>query len=67
MDISIKIDELKKSIQEAEKLVEKLVSSLKIQKLESENKDKKIFKLKEEVRTNIKKIDEIIKDYNANT
>ena len=59
--------DLKKSIIELELLVEELISSLEAQKLRVSNKEKIISQLKEEVRTNIEKIDEIIKEYHANT
>ena len=59
--------DLKKSIIELELLVEELISSLEAQKLRVSNKEKVIFQLKEEVRTNIEKIDEIIQEYHANT
>ena len=61
------INNLKKSIIELELLVEELISSLEAQKLRVSNKEKVISQLKEEVRTNIEKIDEIIKEYHANT
>ena len=58
---------LKKSIKETDLLVEELISSLNAHKLRLENKEEKISKIKEEVRINIKKIDEFIEDYNANS
>ena len=61
------INHLKKSIKELEQLVEELIASLEAQKLRVSNKEKMIFQLKAEVRTNIEKIDEIIKEYHANT
>ena len=67
MQLSKKIEKLKKSIQETDQLVEELIASLKAQELKSENKEKKILKLKDEVRINVEKIDQIIEDYyNAN-
>ena len=67
MLLTKKIQELKKSIKETDQLVEELISSLKAQELKSENKEKKILKLKDEVRVNVEKIDKIIADYyNAN-
>tara|TARA_X000000368_G_scaffold61957_1_gene43775 strand:- start:2022 stop:2228 length:207 start_codon:yes stop_codon:yes gene_type:complete len=67
MLLTKKIQELKKSIKETDQLVEELISSLKAQELKSENKEKKILKLKDEVRINVEKIDQIIADYyNAN-
>ena len=67
MEIEKEIHDLKKSIIELELLVEELISSLEAQKLRVSNKEKIISQLKEEVRTNIEKIDEIIKEYHANT
>ena len=67
MEIEKEVNDLKKSIIELELLVEELISSLEAQKLRVSNKEKVISQLKEEVRTNIEKIDEIIKEYHANT
>ena len=67
MEIKKEIKDLKKSIIELELLVEELISSLEAQKLRVSNKEKIISQLKEEVRTNIEKIDEIIEEYHANT
>ena len=67
MEIEKEINYLKKSVLELELLVEELISSLEAQKLRVSNKEKIIFQLKEEVRTNIEKIDEIIEEYHANT
>ena len=67
MEIEKEINDLKKSILELELLVEELISSLEAQKLRVSNKEKIISQLKEEVRTNIEKIDEIIEEYHANT
>jgi|TARA_B100000029_G_C17335067_1_gene873140 predicted nucleic acid-binding Zn-ribbon protein len=67
MEIEKEIKDLKKSIIELELLVEELISSLEAQKLRVSNKEKIISQLKEEVRTNIEKIDEIIEEYHANT
>ena len=67
MEIEKEINDLKKSVLELELLVEELISSLEAQKLRVSNKEKIISQLKEEVRTNIEKIDEIIKEYHANT
>ena len=67
MEIEKEINDLKKSILELELLVEELISSLEAQKLRVSNKEKIISQLKEEVRTNIEKIDEIIDEYHANT
>ena len=67
MEMEKEINHLKKSIKELEQFVEELIASLEAQKLRVSNKDKIISQLKEEVRTNIEKIDEIIEEYHANT
>ena len=67
MEIEKEINDLKKSILELELLVEELISSLEAQKLRVSNKEKIISQLKEEVRINIEKIDQIIEEYHANT
>ena len=67
MEILKKITGLKKSILETDQLVDDLLSSLKAQQNRIDNKEKEILQLKEEVKTNIEKIDEIIEDYNANS
>ena len=67
MEILKKIVELKKSILETNQLVDDLLLSLEAHKNRIESKDKKIILLKEEVKINVDKIDEIIKDYNANS
>ena len=67
MEILKKIAELKKSIIETDQLVDDLLSSLKAQQNRIDNKEKKILQLKQEVKINVEKIDEIIEDYNANS
>ena len=67
MEIEKEINDLKKSVLELEVLVEELISSLEAQKLRVSNKEKIISQLKEEVRNNIEKIDQIIEEYHANT
>ena len=67
MEIEKEINDLKKSVLELELLVEELISSLEAQKLRLSNKEKIISQLKEEVRINIDKIDQIIAEYHANT
>ena len=67
MEIEKEIHDLKKSIIELELLVEELISSLEAQKLRVSNKEKIISQLKEEVRANVEKIDQIIEEYHANT
>ena len=66
MEILKKIAELKKSIFETDQLVDDLLLSLKAHQNRIDNNEKKILHLKEEVKINVKKIDEIIDDYNAN-
>ena len=61
------INHLKKSIKELEQFVEELIASLEAQKLRVSNKEKIISQLKEEVRINIEKIDQIIEEHHANT
>ena len=67
MEIEKEINDLKKSVLELELLVEELISSLEAQKLRVSNKEKIISQLKEEVRINIEKIDQIIEEHHANT
>ena len=67
MDLIKKINELKQSIIETNQLVDELIASLSAKNLRLENSEKKVLKIKEEVKTNIEKIDEILKDYNANS
>ena len=67
MEIEKEINDLKKSVLELELLVEELISSLEAQKLRVSKKEKIISQLKEEVRNNIEKIDQIIEEYHANT
>ena len=67
MEIIKKIIDLKESIEETEIMVQKLISNLDNQRNKTNNKQKKILLLKEEVEININKIDEIIEDYNANS
>ena len=67
MEIEKEINDLKKSVLELELLVEELISGLEAQKLRVSNKEKIISQLKEEVRINVEKIDQIIEEYHANT
>tara|TARA_Y100001970_G_C13473204_1_gene480717 strand:- start:147 stop:350 length:204 start_codon:yes stop_codon:yes gene_type:complete len=67
MELIKRIKELKKSVEDTDQLIEELISSLNAQQLRADNKEKKILELKEEVRSNVEKIDLIIKDHNANT
>ena len=67
MEIEKEINDLKKSVLELGLLIEELISSLEAQKLRVSNKEKIISQLKEEVRINVEKIDQIIEEYHANT
>ena len=67
MEIEKEINVLKKSIKELEQLVEELIASLEAPKLRVSNKEKIISQLKDDIRSNIEKIDEIIEEYHANT
>ena len=60
MDLLKKIEELKHRIDKFEQLAEDLNENIL-------SKQKKIDYLKKKIHKNINKIDEIIKDYNANT
>ena len=67
MDILQKIEKLKKTIEETEQLVDEMISSLEVQNIKYQDKEGQLNSLKAEVRLNVEKIDEIIKDYNANS
>ena len=67
MVITKKINKLKESIIEIDQLVEELISSLEAKNLKAENKEKKVLEIKDELKTNIKKIDKIIENHNANS
>jgi len=60
MDLLKKIEELKHRIDKFEQLAEDLNENIL-------SKQKKIDYLKEKIHKNVNEIDEIIKDYNANT
>ena len=60
MDLLNKIEELKHRIDKFEQLTEDLNENIL-------SKQKKIDYLKKQIHKNVNKIDEIIKDYNANT
>ena len=60
MDLLKKIEELKHRIDKFEQLAEDLNENIL-------SKQKKIDHLKKQIHKNVNKIDEIIKDYNANT
>ena len=60
MDLLKKIEELKHRIDKFEQLAEDLNENIL-------SKQKKIDYLKQQIHENVKKIDNILKDYNANT
>ena len=60
MDLLKKIEELKHRVNKFEQLAEDLNENIL-------SKQKKIANLKAQIHKNVKKIDEILKDYNANT
>ena len=60
-----KISDLKNKILKTEELVDDLLLSLEAQQNKINKKEKIILKLKEEVKINLKKIDEILDEYNA--
>ena len=60
MDLLKKIEELKHRIDKFEQLADDLNENIL-------SKQKKIDYLKKQIHKNVNKIDEIIKDYNANT
>ena len=60
MDLLKKIEQLKRAIEQFEKLTDDLGDNIL-------GKQKKIDHLREQIQNNVNKIDEIIKDYNANT
>ena len=66
MDSLKKIADLKKSIQLTNQLIDKLTDVLKSKENKIHNKENQIKDLKEEIRINAEKIDQIIEDYNAN-
>tara|TARA_B110000438_G_scaffold290152_1_gene325549 strand:+ start:678 stop:881 length:204 start_codon:yes stop_codon:yes gene_type:complete len=67
MEIKKRISELRKFINETEKLIDELISSINAQEIRLNNKENQILLMKDEVGENIKKIDKIIEDYNANS
>lgn len=62
-----KITELETSIKKTDVLVDRLALFLEEQKIKTRLKEEKILKLKEEVKINVEKIDEIIENYYGNT
>ena len=66
MSVMDKIANLEISIKKTDLLVDEITSYLEEQKIKTRLKEEKILKLKEEVAINVKKIDEIIENYNGN-
>tara|TARA_B110000003_G_C16282938_1_gene391724 strand:+ start:249 stop:452 length:204 start_codon:yes stop_codon:yes gene_type:complete len=66
MEIEKKIANLEKSISSIDELVDILIAKLKSQQIKVQNKENEIVRLKHEIGNNVKKIDKIIEDYNAN-
>ena len=67
MSIVNKIVNLEASIKKTELLVDEMMLYLEKQKIKTTLKEDKILKVKEEVTSNVKKIDEIIENYYGNT
>jgi len=66
MEILQKIENLKKTIQIVDELADELTIALDAKNLRAENQEHKLSSLKEEIRSNVLQIDEIIEEYNAN-
>ena len=66
MEINKKISELKKSIDQTNELLDKLLLKFNDHNLLIASKDKKISHLKSEISDNVEKINKIIEEYNAN-
>ena len=67
MQITKKINNVKKSINETEELIDNLISNLQLERAKVLKKEDQIIEIKEEVRININQIDEIIEDCDANS
>ena len=67
MEISKKINDLKKSIFETDQMVDELISSLHARQIRLEKNEKKIAEIKAEVKINVEKIDKIIEKINGNS
>jgi len=67
MDIIKKITQLKQKVKETDLLVDKLLSKLENEKLQSKINKDSLNLLKNEVKSSVNQIDEIVKDYNANS
>ena len=67
MDIIKKITQLKQKVKETDLLVDKLLSKLEDEKMQSKINKDSLNLLKDEVKSSVNQIDEIVKDYNANS
>jgi hypothetical protein len=67
MEILNKILELKKKIFQTDKLVDDLLNKLEDRQNTISDNEKNILFLKDEIRINIKKLDKMINEYNANS
>ena len=67
MDILKKITQLKQKVKETDLLVDKLLSNLGEERLKSKTNIGNLNLLKSEVESSVNQIDEIVKDYNANS
>ena len=67
MDIIKKITQLKQKVKETDLLVDKLLSKLEDEKMQSKINKDSLNLLKDEVKSSVNKIDKIVKDYNANS
>ena len=66
MEILERIKNLKKTIQIVDELADELTMVLDAKNLIVKNQEYKLSSLKDEIRSNTLKIDEIIEEYNAN-
>jgi predicted nucleic acid-binding Zn-ribbon protein len=67
MEILKKIENLKKTIQIVDEMVDELTNALEAKNLKLEKQENKLSSLKEEIKSNVLEIDAIIEEYNANT
>ena len=67
MEILKKIENLKKTIQIVDEMVDELTIALEAKNLKLEKQENKLSSLKEEIKSNVLEIDAIIEEYNANT
>ena len=66
MDILKKISQLKQKVKETDLLVDELLSKVEDEKFKSKMNKDNLDLLKDEVKSSVNQIDEIVKDYNAN-